>query len=71
MNIMNGLNVLLWTISIILIIGTVLVITFLFYSIVVRRKDFKEYQKNHSLLAKLEEERAERDRLLKTQQNLN
>lgn len=67
---MSGLNVLLWTIAIILILGAAMTITFFVYAFIVRKKEMKNYQDNHSLRDALEDAKAKREELLK-QQGLN
>lgn len=64
---MSGLNFLLWTIAVILILGVVAFIVACIYGFHVRKRAMKEWQDRPSFADRLNEAKAQREELLKQQ----
>lgn len=65
---MSGLNFLLWTIAVILILGVVIVVIFVTVCIngfCARKRAFKKISKRSGLMNRLKKAQAEREELLK------
>lgn len=62
---MSGLNFLLWTIAVILILGVVAYVVGVIYICRVRNKVAKEIGNRSGLMSRLKEAQAERETLLK------
>ena len=64
---MSGLNFLLWTIAVILILGVVAFIVACIYGFHVRKRAMKEISKRSGFMSRLKKVQAEQEELLKQQ----
>lgn len=62
---MSGLNFLLWTIAVILILGVVIFVAACIYGFYVRKRAIKEISKRSGLMSRLKKVQAEQEELLK------